>query len=112
MIQRINIVHDAKSLFNHFARYHASGIFFSEKDRAVYMELIFSYTIDIALYDDHLICPEFRLRSSPIGVYRYVDWPLCNFLIMATKTAENVEINNNIFITAAVIFSFILDYCP
>ena len=39
------------------------------------MNQIFSYTFDITLHDDHLVCPESRLRSSPIGVYRYVDWP-------------------------------------
>ena len=80
MSKRINIVHDAKSLFNHFERWHATGIFFSKKDRAVQMKQVFYYTIDIALHDGHLICPECRLRSSPIGVYRYVDWPGFSFI--------------------------------
>jgi hypothetical protein len=71
----ISIVHDAKSLFNHFERWNVIGIFFSDKDRAVQMKQIFSHTIDIALHDDHLRCLEIRLRNSPIGVYRYVDWP-------------------------------------
>ena len=87
MSKRINIVHGAKSLFNHFERWRAAGIFFSEKDRAVQMKQIFSYTIDIALHDDHRLCPEFRLRSSPIGVYRYVEWPYSHF-IGTTETSR------------------------
>jgi hypothetical protein len=71
--KHIIIVHDAKSLFNHFERWRATSIFLSKKDRAVQMKEIFSYTIDIALNDDHLLCLEIRLRNSPIGVYRYVD---------------------------------------
>jgi hypothetical protein len=74
--KHINIVHDAKSLFDHFERCHATTIFFSKKDRAVQIKQIFSYTIDIPLHDDHLLCLEIRLRNSPIGVYRYVDWPI------------------------------------
>ena len=68
--KHISIVHDAESLFNHFERWHATSIFFSKKDRAVQMKQIFSYAIDIALHDDHLLGLEIRLRNSPIGVYR------------------------------------------
>ena len=70
MSKRISIVHDAKSLFNHFERWHVIDIFFSEKDRAVQMKQIFPYTIDIALHDERIRCLEIRLRNSPIGVYR------------------------------------------
>ena len=99
MSKRINIVHNAKSLFNHFERWYVIGILFSEKDRAAQMKRILSYAINIA----YRRAPLRGMIATPTGcAIFYFSSFMCPFLhsclcvigkLIIDRFSQDVKIN-------------------